>query len=267
MQLDYRLPSEKCRSLIVRYEQVQANGDWLAVVDKHVSSGLAYLVFNSSGRAVIHETPETTLPSFFMVVPLFRSVDIGVYDNLDSFIVGFKASMLSRLLSMNLESVQEEYYRRITNDIIGVLAQRIKEATILDERCALLEDFFISELRFGRYRPDDIDQLYTAIIEGNGLQPISDLVAKFDKSPRTFRRKFVERVGVNAKTLARIVRVNYLWTLILKDNATDFQSMVFEGDYFDQAHLIHDFKQIIGETPSFFFHRNLDNVRFISGKM
>lgn len=73
-------------------------------------------------------------------------------------------------------------------------------------------------------------------------------------------------MGLNAKSLARIVRVNYLWSNIINHQAVDFQKMVFEGDYFDQAHLIHDFKQIVGETPSYFFKRNLDNVKIISGK-
>ncbi len=267
MRLDYRLPEEKCSSLIVQYEQVLADGDSLAVVDKHISSGYAYMVFNSSGRATIHQTPETTLPPYFIVVPLFRSVDIGVYDNLDSFIVGFNASRLSRLLSINLESSRDAYYRTVTNDKVVALAQKIKECVTFNARCAAVEDFCINDLCIDQYTSDDVDSIYSSIIDCNGSRPIAGLVDRFEKSSRTLRRLFVERVGVNAKILARIVRVNHLWTMIMKDRATDFQSMVFESNYFDQSHLIHDFEKIIGETPSFFFRRNLENVKFISGKM
>jgi AraC-like DNA-binding protein len=40
---------------------------------------------------------------------------------------------------------------------------------------------------------------------------------------------------------------------------------VFDGNYFDQAHFINDFKSITGETPSYFFNRNLQITKMFSG--
>jgi AraC-like DNA-binding protein len=51
----------------------------------------------------------------------------------------------------------------------------------------------------------------------------------------------------------------------MENKAEDYQSVVFMANFHDQAHLINDFKKIIGETPKAFFSRNLDNVRVISG--
>jgi hypothetical protein len=43
--------------------------------------------------------------------------------------------------------------------------------------------------------------------------------------------------------------------------------MVYDGNYYDQAHLIHDFKAVIGEAPFHFFKKEQDKVVFLSGKI
>lgn len=266
MKLDYYAPSARCRSLVIHYEHVHAEGENISVVDRHIPSGYASLVFNLSGRAVIHEEPATHLPPCFMVVPLFRAVNIGIYEDLDSFIITCKASMLSKLLPRNLASSKNDYYRRLEDDRLKCMERHFIKNKSATDRIAIMEQFLVEKGLTG-YVPDEIDILYNLIIEGRGCMPIARHIEHFEQSPRYFRQHFANRVGVNAKTLARIVRVNHLWSLIIQNHAVDFQDMVFEGDYFDQAHLIHDFKKIVGETPSFFFNRNLDNVRIISGKV
>ena len=64
----------------------------------------------------------------------------------------------------------------------------------------------------------------------------------------------------------RIVRFNYLWDKIRTEHVLDYQDLVFDGHFFDQSHFIKDFKDIIGETPSYFFKRNLQHLQIISGK-
>lgn len=265
MKLDYYQPSDPSRSLVIQYEHVQAEGENISVIDRHIPSGYASLVFNSSGRAAIHEEPLIHLPRHFMVVPLFRAVNIGIYEDLDSFIITCRASMLSKLLSMNLASYKDDYYRVVDNDALSKISEQFILQKDPKQRASIVEELF-SKIGLDKYQPDDIDILYNQITDGNGCTPIAEQIELFDKSPRYFRQHFTERTGLNAKTLARIVRVNRLWSMIMKEGAVDFQDMVFEGVFFDQAHLIHDFKKIVGEVPSFFFKRNLDNVMLISGK-
>lgn len=266
MKLDYYQPSAACCPLVMQYEQVLAEGENISVVDRHIPSGYASLVFNSSGRAAVHAEILVPLPAHFMVVPLFRAVNIGIYEDLDSFIVTCRASVLSRLLHLNLTQGKQSYYYQLRGDAFQCVAEQFRVHLSAVERMGIIERFFLNN-GLVSYQEDDIDRLYNQIMNGQGSASIAGHVEMFDKSPRYFRQHFMWRVGVNAKTLARIVRVNRLWSMILKDSAVDYQDMVFEGDYFDQAHLIHDFKKIVGETPSFFFKRNLDYVRIISGKV
>ena len=45
----------------------------------------------------------------------------------------------------------------------------------------------------------------------------------------------------------------------------DFQELIYKGNFYDQSHFIHDFKEITGESPSFFFKRDLKNLKIFSG--
>ena len=134
-----------------------------------------------------------------------------------------------------------------------------------EDRIKLFEEFIQQKTSVG-YQPDEIDKVYDQIMELTDFTRLNTLMANLELNPRSFRRKFLERVGVNAKMLSRLVRINYLWNCFLTDNETDFQNMVFDGKYFDQPHLINDFKKIIGESPKSFFKRNQSDMQIISGK-
>ena len=267
MELHYTFPSDKVNSLVVQYEHVSTSEYDTIFSDKHISSGYASLVFNTYGAATILDASSSILPPYFMVVPLLKCVRIGVSVPFQSTIVTCKAPVLSRLLNFNLNSEPLNHYRIIKNSRIESLNNTLKTATNTGQQVAIIEDFIVNKLSIGTYKYDEIDHIYDSILNSKGSIPICDITNTYEKSPRSFRRRFVERVGVNAKVLARIARVNYLWNLIIKNKAIDFQDMVFEGGFYDQAHLIHDFKTIIGETPSVFFKRNLENTMLMSGKI
>lgn len=264
MKAEYFQPHERFSELIIRFEHIEIEAG-MAVIDKHIPDGYSSLVFNSIGKAILHESQEIVLPSHFMVIPLQHAVRIGISSGIDSFIVTCRASMLSRILRIDCKIRTYGNFITLQSAEIARLAEILKSDTENCARISAVENYF-SGTGCLCYKQDQIDNLYQNIIDDKAGAGIAAHVGKFEMSPRFFRRHFVERVGVNAKTLARIVRVNHLWNIIINEKATDFQDLVFEGNYFDQAHLIRDFKSFTGETPSFFFRRNLENTRRLSGR-
>jgi len=111
-----------------------------------------------------------------------------------------------------------------------------------------------------------IDIAYRDIVENSILLPFSETLKDINIDERTLQRSFLKRIGVSPKMLARIARVNHLWEEINRQKATSYQDLVYLGNYFDQSHFIKDFKNLVGETPSHFFKRNLKMVKMLSGK-
>jgi len=143
--------------------------------------------------------------------------------------------------------------------------ESLKKLTTTKARTRLFEDYLVKNILTKDYLPDKIDMAYDRIIHSNGEIKIIDLLKQLEINPRAFRRAFVKRIGISAKELLRIVRVNHVWELRRSEELIDFNTIVYQCRFFDQSHFIKDFKKIIGETPKEFFNRELKQVKFISG--
>jgi AraC-like DNA-binding protein len=81
-----------------------------------------------------------------------------------------------------------------------------------------------------------------------------DSVAKrLGVTPRHLRRVFTESVGIGPKDFARTVRLQR--AVRRAETSTDWGRIAVDAGYYDQAHLIADFRQLVGLTPGAFAKR------------
>jgi AraC-like DNA-binding protein len=116
----------------------------------------------------------------------------------------------------------------------------------IDDIATALDRFFI-------FRLQNIGNAYITamtkiIIERNGNITARQLGAEFHYSEKHIRRLFLRHVGVSPKKFSRIVRVNYTLRL-MQGKFENFTNVSEEAGFFDQAHLIHDFKDLFNITP------------------
>lgn len=90
------------------------------------------------------------------------------------------------------------------------------------------------------------------IYDAFGAVRVADLAEELDLSPRTLERQFAREVGVGAKTLARVVRFDEANLRIRHDPQVPMSELSFELGFFDQAHLIREFKALSSLTPGAF---------------
>lgn len=87
------------------------------------------------------------------------------------------------------------------------------------------------------------------IIHRHGNINARELSSEFCYSEKHVRRLFLRYVGASPKTFSRIVRVNYALRLLQLPPQRVIADVAAEAGFFDQPHLIHDFKSICGLTP------------------
>jgi AraC-like DNA-binding protein len=81
-----------------------------------------------------------------------------------------------------------------------------------------------------------------------------DSVAKrLGVTPRHLRRVFIESVGIGPKDFARTVRLQR--AVERSVTSTDWGRIAVDTGYYDQAHLIADFRELVGLTPGAFAKR------------
>ncbi|RAJ73729.1 AraC-like DNA-binding protein [Chitinophaga dinghuensis] len=95
-----------------------------------------------------------------------------------------------------------------------------------------------------------ISHACSLITANQGSISIEQLAQKVCLSKRVLEYKFKEQVGVSPKLYSRIIRFNSLLADIKSHKFKDWQELVLQYNYFDQAHFIKDFKRFSGSSPA-----------------
>lgn len=248
--------------LIKQFEAYRFNG--ASIEDKFIPRPYISLIFHFKACAAIVGETTLNLEPFFAAPIVSEAFLLKFQGNMDTLAVTCSATVFSRLFDLDMSPTQ----KRSISLPLPAFHTLWAELAMLDTTEDRIDCFyrFINSLQRHPYHPDAVDVLYDKIIAKSIVTPLKHIMEECGASKSTLLRKFVKRTGVNPKMLARVVRVSYLWARIRDENAINYQDLVFDGNYFDQPHFIRDFKSIIGETPGFFFCRNLEVVRKFSGE-
>jgi AraC-like DNA-binding protein len=95
-----------------------------------------------------------------------------------------------------------------------------------------------------------VDAAVDAIIRSGGRAAIESIAEASGVSRQHLARAFAHHVGVSPKTFARVMRFRRAIELGKRQQWADVAA---ELGYFDQSHLIADFREFAGETPVPFF--------------
>lgn len=257
-------PNDDQKWLITRFETFRFDESTF-ILDKFIPRPLISLIFHFDERPLIIENNPIVLEPFFVAPVIPKAIFLKFHGNMDVFIVACNPTVFSRIFNIDLSPVTKRSIN-LPADIFYPLWEEIRKIKYDEDRIVHFNNFITSRCRSENYQPDVIDILYQKIIEKSIKTPLHIIMEECGVSCRTLQRKFIKRTGVTPKVLMRIVRLNYLWTKINNHYAVNYQDLVFEGNFFDQAHFINDFKSIVGETPNHFFNRNLNIVELFSGK-
>ena len=125
-------------------------------------------------------------------------------------------------------------------------------STSLQMMATLLESFLVQRLRrsLSSEPSRELAQAMVALSgRGNSVR-VRSIAGALGMSERHLRRKFEVVVGTSPKTFARIQRFRKALTMVERASSTpEWASLASLCGYFDQAHLIHDFKRMTSLTP------------------
>lgn len=82
---------------------------------------------------------------------------------------------------------------------------------------------------------------------------VHTLARELGTTPRTLERRVLEETGLSPRMLRKVFRFRRAFRLLSGIPAGRWGTVATQAGYFDQAHLIRDFKQFAGASPSAFF--------------
>ncbi|HJW15971.1 MAG TPA: helix-turn-helix domain-containing protein [Flavisolibacter sp.] len=166
--------------------------------------------------------------------------------------VGFQPGGLYRLLGIpmyNLLQTEAINARDLLGKETESMNDQLRSAQSYQEMRHCVEMFLRKKLyKIKQQLP--IDKVLPLLIREGGLLPIEGLADKACLSNRQFERVFKTRIGLSPKYFSRIVRFANAWVAKEADPKTTWIEIAHSCGYYDQMHLIRDFKEFTQTNPS-----------------
>jgi AraC-like DNA-binding protein len=166
-------------------------------------------------------------------------------------------------LSNSLHSMDEVLGNNIKN-----LQDRLENAQTHLERKKILDQHFIKKMILKNNKPSRdarFKEAYSRIRNQRGNLRITELLRQLNFSERTLERDFRNFLGLTPKDVCKIFRISNLIRSILAKDSVNWTDLAYENGYFDQAHLINEFKQATTVTPEWFHEHKFHEILVVNG--
>ena len=133
------------------------------------------------------------------------------------------------------------------------LVERLHDAESWEERFRLLDDVFATHLAAAPPTSPEIAWAWTRLVESHGAVRIGDLARELRWSRKRIAARFRDEIGLTPKRSARLLRFERARSLAESGARPDWGGIARDAGYYDQAHLINEFRSFTDRTPETFF--------------
>lgn len=222
--------------------------------------GDLYKQYLEDGRVIIQ-------PRCFVFGQITSYLDIEPTGKTGIFAVRFHPSGFNPLATIPLKEMENKAVS--LEELFGEdglqLENEILKAQAVTERITIIEEFLINRL----VNAESIDRIVKSTVETilsiNGQLSVDDLSQQMNINRRQLERRFSTVIGLSPKQLSKIIRLQSVLKKLSNKQFTSLTSIAYEGEYYDQAHFIKDFKEFTGSTPRNFFSDNMKMSSFFYG--
>jgi transcriptional regulator GlxA family with amidase domain len=129
----------------------------------------------------------------------------------------------------------------------ATLRERLLEAASPEQKLQIVETTLLDHV-VGRLAPDPVIAVAAAALE-RGVS-VSAVTSSLGLLPKRFVRRFSAQVGLTPKRFSRVRRLQRVLAAIELDRPVDWTAVAAEHGFYDQAHLVNDFRELTGVAPS-----------------
>jgi len=135
------------------------------------------------------------------------------------------------------------------------LESRLNDTESFNGRIQVMETFLLSRLKTGRkdWETNRILHTLSLINIAKGMITVEALASAVCLGRKQFERTFTTCVGASPKQFLRTVRFQHSLYQKQKNKELMLTELAYRCGYFDQSHMIADYKSFSGKTPSQYF--------------
>jgi AraC-like DNA-binding protein len=138
-----------------------------------------------------------------------------------------------------------------------LLRQRLIDAETWEQRFDVMDAFITRRLALGRVASEGVAWAWQQLNTTSGAVPIGELSSELGWSRKRLVASFRDEVGLPPKTVGRVLRFQRATRVLDADRSPDWAKLAFDCGYYDQSHLIRDFNEFAGASPTEYVARML----------
>ena len=246
-------PTPRLRPFIECFWTLEGDGPvGLSSPERILPDGCAELILNFGDRFLQHSdnNQRELQPRYFLVGQMTGPILISPCGRVELLGIRFQPGGTRAFLGVPAHEFKDRVVELgdLSRKFERELLQACAAQPSLAGKIAAAERFLA--VQFTASKADsDLLTLAGNVIDYRGLVSVDELASAAGISGRQLERRFLLEVGIGPKLLARIVRFQQVFRAMDEANAA-WVDVALACGYYDQAHLIRDFKQFARQTPS-----------------
>jgi len=199
-----------------------------------------------------------------IIGPQLTPVTLDLGQRHQAVVVNLKPAGMYRLLGIPMAELVERDYdaRLVVGREIDELLERLHEGRTAERRNDTVQHYLLGKL--GQLRPLlPFDAAILRQVRASGNLPIEQVAAEACLSVRQLERLSYERLGLSPKVYSRMIRFSHAYKCKESAPHVSWTAIAHRCGYFDQMHLIRDFKLFAGHAPGLLTPEGIEkSVRF-----
>lgn len=203
----------------------------------------------SMGR--IDDTGFDDQPHSVIIGPQFSRVNILVKKQLSAIRVDFLPGGMYRMLGIPMHELFDGGFdaRYFFGPEMKMITEQLQNTSDLAEGKNIVEGFLLNRATsLKQVLP--FDAAIHTLLHHHGDMAIEKVASLSCLSLKQFERKCKERLGMNPKLFARILKFSKAYRLREAFPQLSWTKIAYDAGYYDQMHMIRDFKIFAGVNPS-----------------
>ena len=191
-------------------------------------------------------------PRAFLAGTLSRPWLLRAGRRVDTIGIRFRAGETTGILPLSMARASDREMALagiVGRAAAGALVRSLRSARTPAGRFAAAQRWLAARLAEAGPRRSPSTPVVALIREGGGRTRIDDVARSLGWSRRRIERAFARDLGIRPKVYARIVRLNAVLATLDDAERPRAVDLALEAGYFDQAHLLRDFRILAGRTP------------------
>jgi len=223
-------------------------------IERILPDGCVELILNFASPFAQHNgDTQTVQPRNFVVGQMTGPILIAPTGRVQLIGIRFHPGGTVPFLSLPMDELKDQvvelaaFARKLENQLLAASSELHKVA----EKVRALQRVLTKLLQDNR-RDVRLLRIAAKMVAHSGMISIDGLATESGMSNRQLERRFLRDVGVGPKLFSRILRFQQVFRAV-EANEICWPTIAVDCGYYDQAHLIRDFRQFAQQTPSVLF--------------